>query len=65
MAKDEILYCSFCGKSQNDVALLIAGPSVLICDECVDLSAAVVLSHRAKKRDLIADALAQTEAHPS
>ena len=33
----KILYCSFCGKSQNDVRRLIAGPSVFICDECVDL----------------------------
>ena len=31
------LYCSFCGKSQHDVRKLIAGPSVFICDECVDL----------------------------
>ena len=31
----KILYCSFCGKSQNDVRKLIAGPSVFICDECV------------------------------
>ena len=29
--------CSFCGKSQDDVAALIAGPSVFICDECVDV----------------------------
>ena len=33
----KILYCSFCGKSQNEVRKLIAGPSVFICDECVDL----------------------------
>jgi ATP-dependent Clp protease ATP-binding subunit ClpX len=33
----ELLYCSFCGKSQNEVRKLIAGPSVFICDECVDL----------------------------
>ena len=31
------LYCSFCGKSQHDVAALIAGPTVFICDECVRL----------------------------
>jgi hypothetical protein len=31
------LYCSFCGKSQHDVRKLIAGPTVFICDECVDL----------------------------
>lgn len=34
---DKILYCSFCGKSQEEVRKLIAGPSVYICDECVDL----------------------------
>lgn len=34
---DKLLYCSFCGKSQNEVRKLIAGPSVFICDECVDL----------------------------
>ena len=31
------LTCSFCGKNQEDVKKLIAGPSVYICDECVDL----------------------------
>ena len=31
------LYCSFCGKSQHEVRKLIAGPTVFICDECVDL----------------------------
>ena len=36
--KDEkLLYCSFCGKSQHEVRKLIAGPSVCICDECVDI----------------------------
>ncbi|MBK1734552.1 ATP-dependent protease ATP-binding subunit ClpX [Halorhodospira abdelmalekii] len=33
----KLLYCSFCGKSQQEVRKLIAGPSVFICDECVDL----------------------------
>jgi ATP-dependent Clp protease ATP-binding subunit ClpX len=33
----KILYCSFCGKSQHEVRKLIAGPSVFICDECVEL----------------------------
>src|SRR5258706_541062 len=32
-----VLYCSFCGKSEHEVRKLIAGPSVYICDECVDL----------------------------
>jgi ATP-dependent Clp protease ATP-binding subunit ClpX len=31
------LYCSFCGKSQHEVRKLIAGPSVFICDECIEL----------------------------
>jgi len=33
----KLLYCSFCGKSQHEVKKLIAGPSVFICDECVEL----------------------------
>ncbi len=33
----KLLYCSFCGKSQHEVRKLIAGPSVYVCDECVDL----------------------------
>ncbi|TAG47943.1 MAG: ATP-dependent Clp protease ATP-binding subunit ClpX [Betaproteobacteria bacterium] len=36
-ASDKLLYCSFCGKSQHEVRKLIAGPSVFICDECIDL----------------------------
>jgi ATP-dependent Clp protease ATP-binding subunit ClpX len=34
---DKLLYCSFCGKSQHEVRKLIAGPSVFICDECIEL----------------------------
>ncbi|MBT3520172.1 ATP-dependent Clp protease ATP-binding subunit ClpX [Gammaproteobacteria bacterium] len=34
---NKLLYCSFCGKSQQDVKKLIAGPSVFVCDECVEL----------------------------
>lgn len=33
----KVLYCSFCGKSQNEVKKLIAGPSVFVCDECIEL----------------------------
>src|SRR3982750_2175611 len=36
-AGDKLLYCSFCGKSQHEVRKLIAGPSVFICDECIEL----------------------------
>ena len=34
---NKLLHCSFCGKNQNEVNKLIAGPSVFICDECVEL----------------------------
>lgn len=37
MSEDKTLYCSFCGKGQDEVRKLIAGPSVYICDECVEL----------------------------
>ena len=37
MSEDKVLYCSFCGKSQHEVKKLIAGPSVFVCDECVEL----------------------------
>src|SRR5437868_11980872 len=49
------LYCSFCGKSQHEVRKLIAGPTVFICDECVELCADIVSeenkSSLAKSRD--------------
>ena len=35
--KSQVLHCSFCGKSQHEVRKLIAGPSVFVCNECVDL----------------------------
>ena len=36
--KNDDLFCSFCGKSQDEVRKLIAGPTVYICDECIELS---------------------------
>lgn len=41
-----LLFCSFCGKSQNDVTKLIAGPSVFICDECIDLCNGIISEER-------------------
>lgn len=41
---DEILYCSFCAKTQHEVKKLIAGPTAFICDECVGLCATIVIS---------------------
>jgi len=48
--EDKLLYCSFCGKSQNEVRKLIAGPSVYVCDECVELC-----------NDIIRDELSEDE----
>jgi ATP-dependent Clp protease ATP-binding subunit ClpX len=41
-ASEKTLYCSFCGKSQHEVKKLIAGPSVFICDECIDLCIEII-----------------------
>ena len=41
-ATDKVLHCSFCNKSQNEVRKLIAGPSVFICDECIDLCTDII-----------------------
>jgi len=38
----KLLYCSFCGKNQDEVAKLVAGPAVFICDECIDLCTDIV-----------------------
>jgi ATP-dependent Clp protease ATP-binding subunit ClpX len=49
---DKLLYCSFCGKSQHEVKKLIAGPSVFVCDECVDLCNDII---REEMQELAAD----------
>ena len=43
---DDILRCSFCGKSQREVKKLIAGPTVFICDECVDICMDIIAEDR-------------------
>lgn len=48
MAKETILRCSFCGKSQDEVEKIIAGPAVYICDECIDLCNDIIEEERAK-----------------
>lgn len=57
---DKLLYCSFCGKSQHEVRKLIAGPSVFVCDECVELcndiireEVSSVVSGKTDKADLL------------
>ncbi|MCK5478982.1 MAG: ATP-dependent Clp protease ATP-binding subunit ClpX, partial [Methylococcales bacterium] len=47
---EKLLYCSFCGKSQDEVRKLIAGPSVYVCDECVELCNDII------REELVGDA---------
>ncbi len=53
----KILYCSFCGKSQHEVRKLIAGPSVFICDECVDLCNDIIREELTEKAQSARSAL--------
>ncbi|MQY51061.1 ATP-dependent Clp protease ATP-binding subunit ClpX [Rhodocyclus tenuis] len=48
---EKLLYCSFCGKSQHEVKKLIAGPSVFICDECIELCNDIVRDEIAGEQD--------------
>ena len=48
---EKLLYCSFCGKSQHEVRKLIAGPSVFICDECVELCNDIIRDEVLEKED--------------
>jgi ATP-dependent Clp protease ATP-binding subunit ClpX len=43
------LYCSFCGKLNSEVEILIAGPTVFICNECVDLCTGIIAIQRSEK----------------
>ena len=47
----KLLFCSFCGKSQHEVRKLIAGPSVYVCDECVDLCNDIIREEVQDKKD--------------
>jgi hypothetical protein len=42
-------FCGFCGKGSSEVLVLIAGPTVFICDECVELCRDIVGQHRSEK----------------
>ena len=66
MAKSEeggekALYCSFCGKSQHEVAKLIAGPRVFICDECIGLCTEIINDEETKKESEAADEITPPE----
>ena len=51
------LYCSFCGKSQHEVQKLVAGPTVFICNECIDLCSDIVHEQNVPPHTLSAIAL--------
>jgi len=52
-SSEKILYCSFCGKSQHEVKKLIAGPSVFICDECIELCNDIIRDEVAAETDAV------------
>ncbi|MBT7307026.1 MAG: ATP-dependent Clp protease ATP-binding subunit ClpX [Gammaproteobacteria bacterium] len=51
----KLLYCSFCGKSQNEVRKLIAGPSVYVCDECVELCNDIIREEQEENEEASAE----------
>jgi ATP-dependent Clp protease ATP-binding subunit ClpX len=53
----KLLYCSFCGKSQHEVRKLIAGPSVFVCDECVELCNDIIREELEEKQERTRDKL--------
>ena len=53
----KLLYCSFCGKSQHEVRKLIAGPSVFVCDECVELCNDIIREELEEKQERSRDKL--------
>ena len=53
-SSEKLLYCSFCGKSQHEVKKLIAGPSVFICDECIELCNEIIRDEAPEATSLVA-----------
>jgi ATP-dependent protease Clp ATPase subunit len=47
--KDLPLYCSFCGKREDEVRKLIAGPTVFICNECIELGMYIIKENEVEK----------------
>lgn len=58
---EKLLYCSFCGKSQHEVKKLIAGPSVFICDECIDLCNEIIRDEASVAAKGIGNAAAKSD----
>jgi ATP-dependent Clp protease ATP-binding subunit ClpX len=67
LQRQKTLYCSFCAKNQHHVAQLIAGPSVFICNECVDLCNDILINEKRKQgpgQDCLAAEQGTPEATP-
>ena len=62
--EDNLLHCSFCGKSQNEVKKLIAGRGVYICDECIDVCTSIVADELAEEKKA-ENGIPSSEALPS
>jgi ATP-dependent Clp protease ATP-binding subunit ClpX len=58
------LYCSFCGKSDQEVKRLIAGPKVFICDECVDICNHIIADDIALNRTGAGTVAPPPQQHP-
>ena len=56
------LQCSFCGKSQHEARILVAGPSAFICDECVEVCLGIVFEYARKAK---VEPIAHTAAAPA
>src|SRR5262249_26715225 len=65
MHQDDVLRCSFCNKDQNDVAKLIAGPTVFICNECVEVCSDIIADDDRFSRAGEASGVKQSEEPPS
>ena len=60
-SSEKILYCSFCGKSQHEVKKLIAGPSVFICDECIELCNDIIRDEVAAETEAVGGKIARSD----
>ena len=61
----KLLYCSFCGKSQHEVRKLIAGPSVFVCDECVELCNDIIREELEEKQERPDEAKCWLQVEPA
>ncbi len=50
--EEELIRCSFCGKTQDQVRKIVAGPNVYICDECIDLCHEIVVEELGVEQEL-------------